>query len=225
MGEVLKVADRGCGGCESCEMEMKMKRSESFILVHEPNPGGHDGAGNKMQAMCQKDTSTVRGCWVSFVRSPFYTFLHSFCTTSRHGVLGRLSAHKVLLENFKSRDNLEDLGVDGIILLKRIFKKLYVRMWAAFSSFMIRSEVTGVQRSASCDNKKTGRSRKSARQYSISENIQCFFFKFYVGNGFVIYVVRIIKVCFYRSIIIYILTYTKLRCIFDVSFKQDCPLM
>jgi hypothetical protein len=167
MGEVLKVADRGCGGCESCEMEMKMKRSESFILVHEPNPGGHDGAGNKMQAMCQKDTSTVRGCWVSFVRSPFYIFLLSFCTTSRHGVLGRLIAHKVLLENFKSRDNLEDLGVDGNILLKRIFKKLDVRMWAAFSSFMIRSEVTAVQRSATCDNKMTKKNEVTQVRSSI----------------------------------------------------------
>jgi hypothetical protein len=41
----------------------------------------------------------------------------------------RRGTYVVLWEDLSERDHLEDLGVDGRIILKRIFKKQYVETW------------------------------------------------------------------------------------------------
>jgi hypothetical protein len=41
---------------------------------------------------------------------------------------------KFYLENVHGRDHVEDLGVNGKIILKRILKKLDIRVWMDSSS-------------------------------------------------------------------------------------------
>jgi len=43
-----------------------------------------------------------------------------------------ITTYKILVENLKWRDNLEDLGVNGRMILRRILKEEAARMWTGF---------------------------------------------------------------------------------------------
>ena len=53
------------------------------------------------------------------------------CKGERRGV------DRVLVGNLRERDHLGDEGVDGRIILRWIFRKLYVELWTASSWFSI----------------------------------------------------------------------------------------
>jgi hypothetical protein len=49
----------------------------------------------------------------------------------------RRGAYRILLEELRERDHLEDLGVDGMVLLKWMFKKWGGRPWDGLNWFGI----------------------------------------------------------------------------------------
>jgi hypothetical protein len=66
---------------------------------------------------------------------------------------GRVEVHTGFWwENLRERDNFEDPGIDGRIILRWIFRKWYVTAWTG-SMWLRQGQVTG---SCGCGNKPSG---------------------------------------------------------------------